>query len=162
MIVVAEFVGSYSVTYDFVVSLRGSKSEFDYTWEERWLREEGYSKSFRSDQRSVQKIEYHDDDVQKLVFPCIFKAEHRAIGKKLGATPDKWPTPCTRSSERPRCQSAAEAGRGARNGKAGDGILLAGFGQDVTLCISSHRKHINADRAGLKDRWPTRSPRTTT
>ncbi len=40
----AEFKGSYSVTYDFVDHFRGSWSEFDYTWEERWLREEGYSK----------------------------------------------------------------------------------------------------------------------
>ena len=42
--VIAEFKGSYSVSYDFVDHYRGDRNRYDYTWEERWVRDEGYSK----------------------------------------------------------------------------------------------------------------------
>jgi 3-hydroxy-3-methylglutaryl CoA synthase len=42
--VIAEFKGSCSVSYDFVDHYRGAGQAYDYMWEERWLREEGYSK----------------------------------------------------------------------------------------------------------------------
>ena len=42
--VIAEFIGSYSVSYDFVDHYRAADRRFDYMWEERWLREEGYAK----------------------------------------------------------------------------------------------------------------------
>jgi len=37
--VVAEYLGSYSVTHDFVDHYRASGKEFDYMWEERWVRD---------------------------------------------------------------------------------------------------------------------------
>ena len=42
--VIAEFEGSHSVSHDFVDHYRGAERRFDYTWEERWVREEGYAK----------------------------------------------------------------------------------------------------------------------
>ncbi len=42
--VIAEFKGSYSVSYDFVSHYRAAEQRFDYTWEERWVRDEGYAK----------------------------------------------------------------------------------------------------------------------
>ena len=41
--VVAKFLGSYSTTIDFVDHYRTTGSEFDYTWESRWIRDEGYT-----------------------------------------------------------------------------------------------------------------------
>ncbi len=63
---------------------------YDYMWEERWLREEGYSKFIPEAVGGLmKKIGITMDDVQKVVFPCLFKAEHKAIAKKLGAAPEK-------------------------------------------------------------------------
>ena len=42
--VVATFLGGYTVSVDFVDHFRGSRAEFDYVWESRWVREEGYGK----------------------------------------------------------------------------------------------------------------------
>ena len=42
--VIAEFLGSESLSLDFVDHYRGAQSRFDYTWEERWVRDEGYAK----------------------------------------------------------------------------------------------------------------------
>ncbi|WP_281783659.1 OB-fold domain-containing protein [Sinimarinibacterium flocculans] len=41
---VARFVGGHSVTVDFVDQFRAAGSEFDYAWEARWVREEGYGR----------------------------------------------------------------------------------------------------------------------
>ena len=42
--VIAEFTGSYSMNYDFVDHYKGTGKDFDYAWEERWVRDEGYGK----------------------------------------------------------------------------------------------------------------------
>ena len=42
--VVAALLGAESQTTDFIDHYRGRRSEFNYQWEERWIRDEGYSK----------------------------------------------------------------------------------------------------------------------
>jgi len=42
--VIAEFKGSYSISCDFIDHYKGYGKEFDYAWEERWVRDEGYGK----------------------------------------------------------------------------------------------------------------------
>jgi 3-hydroxy-3-methylglutaryl CoA synthase len=42
--VIARFLGSHSVTVDFVDHFRAADAEFDYGWEERWIRDEGFAK----------------------------------------------------------------------------------------------------------------------
>lgn len=88
--VIAEFLGSFSVTHDFVDHARGSKQTFDYMWEERWVRDEGYSKIIPEAVNGLfKKLSISMEDVDKFVFPCFFKAEHKKIAKALGATPEK-------------------------------------------------------------------------
>jgi len=88
--VIAEFRGSYSVAYDFVDHYRGSRNRFDYMWEERWVRDQGYAKIIpESVVGLMDKLSLTTADVDKLVFPCFFKAEHRNIAKKLGIAPEK-------------------------------------------------------------------------
>ena len=86
--VIAEFKGSYTVSYDFVDHYRGAGKAYDYMWEERWLREEAYSKFIPEAVGGLmKKLGITMNDVQKIVFPCLFKAEHRAIAKTAGRRP---------------------------------------------------------------------------
>jgi len=129
--VIAEFIGSYTVSYDFVDHYRGAKREFDYTWEERWLREEGYSKFIPEAVNGLfKKLNITMDDVQKLVFPCIFKAEHIALARKMGAGPgkivDQMHDVCGETGVAHPLLMMISA---LESTKAGDGILVAGFGQ---------------------------------
>ncbi len=88
--VIAEYKGSYSVSYDFVDHYRGAFKKYDYTWEERWVRDEGYAKIIPEAVNGLfKKLNITIQDVNKLVYPCFFKAEHKNIAKKLGASPDK-------------------------------------------------------------------------
>ncbi len=129
--VVAEFKGSFSLTYDFVDHFRGSWCKFDYTWEERWLREEGYAKFIPEAVGGLfQKLGITMDDVQKFAFPCLFKAEHRAIAKRLGAGADKLvDTMHEVTGETGVAHPLMMLISALETAKPGDGILLAGFGQ---------------------------------
>ncbi len=42
--VILEYLGGHSTTVDFVDHFRAEGQEFDYNWEERWIRDEGYKK----------------------------------------------------------------------------------------------------------------------
>jgi 3-hydroxy-3-methylglutaryl CoA synthase len=42
--VIAEYLGGHQLAIDFVDHYRGGNEDFDYNWEERWIRDEGYFK----------------------------------------------------------------------------------------------------------------------
>ncbi|NIQ37236.1 MAG: short-chain dehydrogenase, partial [Proteobacteria bacterium] len=129
--VIAEFLGSYSISYDFVDHYRGAHNRFDYMWEERWVRDEGYSKIIPEAITGLfDRLSISMADVDWLVFPCFFKGEHRKIAKKLGAPAGK-----VVDNLHEACGEAGAAHplimfiHALEGAKSGDRILLAGFGQ---------------------------------
>jgi 3-hydroxy-3-methylglutaryl CoA synthase/NAD(P)-dependent dehydrogenase (short-subunit alcohol dehydrogenase family)/putative sterol carrier protein len=129
--VIAEYKGSYSVSCDFVDHYRGSDNEYDYVWEERWQRDEGYAKIIpKAINGLMNKIGITMDDVDKLVYPCYFKRDHGTIAKKLGASPEK-----VVDNMHEVCGETGVAHcilmfvAALEQSKPGDGILMAGFGQ---------------------------------
>jgi 3-hydroxy-3-methylglutaryl CoA synthase/NAD(P)-dependent dehydrogenase (short-subunit alcohol dehydrogenase family)/putative sterol carrier protein len=129
--VIADFLGSYSVTYDFVDHYRAAQRRYDYMWEERWVRDEGYSNIIPEAVNGLfKKLSISMDDVDTFVFPCFFKAEHRKIAQKLGATPEK-----VVDNLHEVCGETGAAHplvmfvHALEQAKPGDRILLAGFGQ---------------------------------
>jgi len=129
--VIAEFMGAHTVSYDFIDHYRSASARFDYTWEERWLREEGYSKFIPEAVGALlKKLNISTEEVDHLVFPCFFKAEHRAIAKTLGVAPEKvidtMHDVCGETGvAHPLLMLVAALERA----KPGDGIIVAGFGQ---------------------------------
>ena len=101
--VIAEFKGSHSVTYDFVSHYRAAQHRFDYTWEERWVRDQGYAKIIpEAIGGLLSKLDMTIDDVDRIVYPCFIKREHARIAQTIGADRGTggWTT-CTRSAARP-------------------------------------------------------------
>jgi 3-hydroxy-3-methylglutaryl CoA synthase/NAD(P)-dependent dehydrogenase (short-subunit alcohol dehydrogenase family)/putative sterol carrier protein len=84
--VIAEYKGSYSVSYEFVDHYRGADKKYDYVWEERWARDAGYSRIIPEVVNGLlEKLGLTIADVDKLVYPCVFKRDHRNIARQLGA-----------------------------------------------------------------------------
>ena len=129
--VIAEHLGSYTVTHDFVDHYRGLGRTYDYMWEERWVRDQGYSKIIpQAVEGLFSKLSISMDDVDKLVFPCFFKAEHRKIAASLEADPDAVVDTlhevCGETgSAHPFLMLAGVLD----SAKPGDRILVCGFGQ---------------------------------
>ena len=89
--VIAEFKGAHSVSCDFVPSYRGANSKFDYGWEERWIRDEGFTKIIPAAVSGLlEKSGLSMDDVSKMVYPChLSKNVHQSIARPLKAPPEK-------------------------------------------------------------------------
>jgi 3-hydroxy-3-methylglutaryl CoA synthase len=152
--VVAEFKGAYSVSYDFTDHYRGTGFKIDYMWEERWMRDEGYSKIIPEAVNGLlKKLGITMNDVNKLVFPCFFKAEHGAIAKSLGATPDK-----VMDNMHEVCGETGAAHpfvmlvAALEQAKPGDKILVASFGQGSDALLFEVTENITKlpARKGIK------------
>jgi 3-hydroxy-3-methylglutaryl CoA synthase len=88
--VIASFEGHYSVSYDFADSRRIDGDPFVRTWEERWIREEGYFKFIpEAITGLLEKCGMAMSDVAKVVFPPIGARDHAALSKRLELTPDQ-------------------------------------------------------------------------
>ncbi|MCE5275049.1 MAG: 3-oxoacyl-[acyl-carrier-protein] synthase III C-terminal domain-containing protein [Syntrophaceae bacterium] len=141
--VIAEFKGSYSLSCDFVDHYKGYGKEFDYGWEERWVRDEGYGKIIPEAIRGfLKKYGMNLADIGKVVYPCYFTTTHRAIAKGLGIDParvqDNLHNICgDTGTAHPLVMLAAAL----EQAKPGDKILLAGFGQGCDiLCFEATEK----------------------
>ena len=87
---IAEFIGAHSLTYDFVSHYRGAKQRFDYTWEERWVRDEGYVKIIpEAIHGLLEKVDLSIGEISKVVYPCFFGREHAKIARNIGASPEQ-------------------------------------------------------------------------
>lgn len=88
--VIATLEGSYSLSYDFVDHWRHEKERFNRIWEDRWVRDEGYSK-FIPDAISglIKKHNISPKDIAKVCYPCMYARAHANISKQLGFEPDQ-------------------------------------------------------------------------
>jgi len=86
--VIASVEGTYSVSYDFVDNWRSDVDRYNRSWEDRWVRDEGYGK-FISEaiSRLLEKYNLEPKDFAKVVYPCLYVRAHADIGRKLGFEP---------------------------------------------------------------------------
>lgn len=83
--VIAEIKGTYSVSYDFVDNWRSEEDRFNRTWEDRWIRDEGYGKFIpEAISGLMKKYDLKPKDIAKVVYPCLYIGAHASIGKGLG------------------------------------------------------------------------------
>jgi len=136
--VIAEFKGAHSISCDFVDHYKGSGKEFDYGWEERWVRDEGYGRIIpEAIAGFLKKYSMSMADISKVVYPCYFTGTHKAIAKSLGIDPAKLQdnlhgTCGDTGTAHPLVMFAAAL----EQAKPGEKLLLAGFGQGCdVLCF---------------------------
>jgi 3-hydroxy-3-methylglutaryl CoA synthase/NAD(P)-dependent dehydrogenase (short-subunit alcohol dehydrogenase family)/putative sterol carrier protein len=129
--VIAEFKGSYSLSMDFVDHYRGADQKYDYVWEERWTRDAGYGEIIpRVVNGLFDKLGISMDDVDRLMYPCFFKRDHRSIAAGLGATPEKLVDNMHEvCGETGAAHSFMMFISALEEAKPGDRILMCGFGQ---------------------------------
>jgi 3-hydroxy-3-methylglutaryl CoA synthase/NAD(P)-dependent dehydrogenase (short-subunit alcohol dehydrogenase family)/putative sterol carrier protein len=135
--VIAEYKGSYSVAHEFVDHYRGADKKYDYVWEERWARDAGYGRIIPEVVNGLfEKLGITMDDVDKLVYPCIFKRDHRNIAAQLGATSEKLV-----DNMHEVCGETGTAHpfimfiSALEEARPGDRILMIGFGQGANALL---------------------------
>ncbi|HUT51808.1 MAG TPA: OB-fold domain-containing protein [bacterium] len=129
--VIAEFKGSYSVTHDFIDHYRGSDAKYDYNWEERWIRDEGYMKAYAEAIGGLlKKTGLAVADISKFCYPCFLGRSHGTIGKTLGAQPAQVADNMhTVTGDCGTAHPLLMLCRELETAKPGDKIVVASFGQ---------------------------------
>ncbi len=88
--VIANFLGSHSVSHDFVGHWRGSGKKFDNQWEDRFIRDAAYKNFIMESIAGVlKKCNVEAKDVAKVAYPCLYAGDHKNIARKLGFSPEQ-------------------------------------------------------------------------
>jgi len=135
--VIAEFLGGHARTLDFVDHFRGEGEEFDYGWEERWIRDEGYSKIVPAAiKAALEKTGVAAGDIAHFILPCPFAKLDQSIAKQCGIDPAR-----TRDN---LAASVGDSGsahallmlvHALESAKPGEKILVAQFGQGCEVLL---------------------------
>lgn len=87
--IVAELRGSASESAMFVDHFRASDGRYDYFWEERWIRDEGYMKLVPPVIASaLTSADVQAKDIKHFILPSSFKGIAAAVARKAGIPAD--------------------------------------------------------------------------
>jgi 3-hydroxy-3-methylglutaryl CoA synthase len=87
--VLAELLGSGTVSVDFVDHFRVAGEDIDYVWEERWIRDEGISKLVpQAIKRALATAGVSAEQIDTFVFPTTLAKMDQQLAKTCGIRPD--------------------------------------------------------------------------
>jgi 3-hydroxy-3-methylglutaryl CoA synthase len=127
---IAKFIGSESTVAQFVDHFRAEGQKFDYHWEERWVRNEGYLKIIPPVvDRLLQRQGIEADEVAHFCLASPLRGVNAAVARRLGiaaeAVIDNLAMECgDTGAPHPLVMLAAALERA----EPGDHILVLGFG----------------------------------
>ena len=157
--VIARLVGHHSVSMDFVDHFRGDEAEFDYGWEERWIRDEGYSKIVPpAIKAALAACKLKGSDITHFIMPSLMPAVPKQMAKMSGigegAVRDLLGATLGDTGAAHALVMLVDALEGA---KAGDRIMVVAFGQGVDTLVFevTAEKDKLAKRKGLSG-WMAR------
>lgn len=135
--VIAKLVGHHSVSMDFVDHFRGDEAEFDYGWEERWIRDEGYSKIVPpAIKAGLAACKLKGSDITHFIMPSLMPAVPKQMAKMVGiaegAVRDLLGANLGDTGAAHALVMLVDA---LETAKAGDRIMVVAFGQGVDILV---------------------------
>ncbi|MDB5698247.1 MAG: hydroxymethylglutaryl-CoA synthase family protein [Alphaproteobacteria bacterium] len=134
---IARFLGSHSMTIDFVDHFRAAGADFDYSWESRWIRDEGYTKILAGAvAEAIEKLGVEPASIDRLLIPIAARGVPEGLAKKLGvraeAVADTLAQKLGDSGvAHPLLMLVAEL----EQAKPGETIMVVGFGQGCDVLL---------------------------
>ncbi|GJL86424.1 MAG: hypothetical protein DHS20C03_01330 [Minwuia thermotolerans] len=135
--VIAEYLGGHQVSVDFVDHYRGQNRDFDYNWEERWIRDEGYFKIVpRGIDALFAKVDVAPSDVDVMIMPALIRGVPQKIAKGAGI-PDTAVQDNLHAvmGEAGTAHALIMLSKALQNAKPGQVILVIGWGQGCDLML---------------------------
>jgi 3-hydroxy-3-methylglutaryl CoA synthase len=133
----AEFLGRGSVTDDFVDHFRGAESEFDYGWEERWIRDEGIVKLVPpAIRRALEDAGVSASEIKHFCFPSTFAGMAASLAKMVGIAPEAVRDNLALTLGEAGCaHGPLMLAHALEEAQAGDLVLVAQFGQGAEALV---------------------------
>ena len=147
---IAEYLDHETIANDFVDHYRGDEAEFDYDWEERWIRDEGFLKDVPVAVTALLKrAEAEAGQVDYFILPSDQSRTPAMVARKLEiedrAVVDNQLAICGVTGV---AQPLLLLAKVLEQARAGELILLVGFGQGCDALL------FRATGAGLERRPP--------
>lgn len=87
--VAARFLGGHSMTLDFVDHFRAEGERFDYQWEQRWVREEGYGKIVPATaMKALKKCGVEAREIAHFLMAAPMKGINVTAARAIGIAPE--------------------------------------------------------------------------
>ncbi len=87
--VIARLVGHATRTVPFIDHFRAAGDDYDYVWEERWIREEGHGKILPTAIRdALSNTNLQPGDINHFCLPTTLRKAAEAVAKKSGIAPE--------------------------------------------------------------------------
>jgi hydroxymethylglutaryl-CoA synthase len=151
---IALFKGSYSTTIDFVVHYRSTGMDYDYGWESRWIRDEGFTGLIGGALKDgLKALGVEAGAIDRFIVPISVRGVPDGLAKRAGI----------KAEAVADILSATVGDSGAAHpllmlvaaleaAKPGETILLVGFGQGVDLVLMETTEALAklAPRKGVK------------
>jgi len=152
--VVAEFLGAHQVAVDFVDHYRGQNEDFDYNWEERWIRDEGYAKIVPPViAAALEKAGVAADAVDHFAMPATIRNVQGMMAKRAGLKPEAARDNLHANLGEAGCaHSLVMLVDCLQEAEPGQTIMVVGWGQgcDVLLFRATEALKALPDRHGIK------------
>jgi 3-hydroxy-3-methylglutaryl CoA synthase len=144
----AEFLGRGSVTDDFVDHFRGADSEFDYGWEERWIRDEGIVKLVPpAIRRALEDAGVSASDIVHFCFPSTFAGMAASLAKAVGIAPEAVRDNLALTlGEAGAAHGPLMLAHALEEAQPGDLVLVAQFGQGAEALVFRVTQAVEAAR----------------
>ncbi|WP_028605515.1 hydroxymethylglutaryl-CoA synthase family protein [Ottowia thiooxydans] len=135
--IVAELRGSASKSALFVDHFRAAESQYDYFWEERWIRDEGYLKLVPPViAAALADAGVEPKEIRHFILPSSFKGIATAVARSAGipaeAEADALTANCGYTGTAHGLLMLAHV---LERAEPGEHILLAGFGQGCDVLV---------------------------
>jgi len=128
--VIASLIGHFSSSYDFADHRRLTSDHFIRSWEERWIRDAGYSKMIpEAVEGLLKKCGLQLKEITKVIYPPMTLRDHGAMAKRLGLEPDQIQEPLIETvGNTGTAHSLIMLAAALDEALPGDKILVAGMG----------------------------------
>ena len=134
---IATLLGSATVAADFIDHFRASGDAYDYAWEDRWIRDEGWLKLVpQAVARALAKAGVEPSEVGRLIVPCHLRRVPESVAKACGIAADAVADPMMSTvgqcgAAQPLLMLAAELA----SAEPGQTIVVTGFGQGCDALV---------------------------
>ena len=158
--VIAKLVGHHSVSMDFVDHFRGDETDFDYGWEERWIRDEGYSKIVPpAIKAALAACKLKGSEITHFIMPSLMPAMPQADGQDLRHRRGRGARPSGRhvSATPAAAHALVMLVDALETAKQGDKIMVVAFGQGVDIAgVRGHAENAKLPKRKGVSGWMAR------
>ena len=134
---IAKLLGQATESTDFIDHYRGQDEAYDYSWEERWIRDEGYLKIIpAAADKALHAASVDAAKVNHFCFPAAMARVGGMLAKKMGM-----PAESVRDNLQGTLGEAGSAhplvmlAHALEEAKAGEIIVVVGFGQGCDALV---------------------------